>query len=376
MKKKQLRRNERNRVKALLSAALLIPGLYIGSVSAQTAPSSPEVRIGYMEYRDAQKSDDRMRVHTPHAWFRLPGFGKSEVEGSLTFDSMSGASPYFLSTLSGASGMGVDDQRKAGDLKYTHYLDSFSVGLGGAISTENDYLSKTISGESRIWSDDKNTTFTIAGSLTGDDISSRIDARVDEDRRTGSVLVGITQVIDDKSLVQSNVSFSSGDGYYSDPYKPLDNRPRSREEWAWLTQYRRFLSDYDAALHLDYRLFADSWDVMAHNVSVAWYQNIGESWVIRPSIRYYTQSEASFFDSEVPPVDREKRFSADQRLSDFGSVTAGIKLEYAMAKDLSVSVSADVMHQRSGLAAFGHEATDIKPFNAAFGIVQLIKRFP
>lgn len=57
------------------------------------------------------------------------------VEAALIYDAMSGASPLYFNTLSGASGVGITDYRTAGDIKFTKYFDGVAVdafGLGGA----------------------------------------------------------------------------------------------------------------------------------------------------------------------------------------------------------------------------------------------------
>ena len=42
------------------------------------------------------------------------------------------------------------------------------------------------------------------------------------------VLFGVTQALSAESVVQSNITYSNGHGYYSDPYKTLDTRPTHR----------------------------------------------------------------------------------------------------------------------------------------------------
>ncbi len=64
---------------------------------------------------------------------------------------MSGASPQFHDSLSGASGIGVHDYRAAGDGKLTKYFDRWAVGVGGAYSHERDYISRSVAVDVRTW---------------------------------------------------------------------------------------------------------------------------------------------------------------------------------------------------------------------------------
>ena len=56
-------------------------------------------------------------------------------------------------------------------------------------------------------------------------------------------LVGVTQALIADAIVQSNLTYSRGHGYYSDPYKPLDTRPDERRIFAWLTRYNQYFPE-------------------------------------------------------------------------------------------------------------------------------------
>lgn len=153
---------------------------------------------------------------------------------------------------------------------------------------------------------------------------------------TDGYLLGLQQVIDENSVFQSNLTFSSADGFLSDPYKTFDNRPGSRDAIAWLNRYIRYVESADASLHLDYRYFADSWDTESHTFEVAWYQPFLDNWMIRPSVRYYSQSGAEFFTGKYPPENFKSTFSADQRTGPFTSLIVGLKLVYNISETLEL----------------------------------------
>jgi len=102
-----------NSAGALVAAALALPGVMPATAAAEVAPDQAVVEFKYFDYRDWQPGADRMRVISPGLYLLKPLSGSLAIEGTLVYDSMSGASPLFFNTLSGASGEGVKDYRTA-----------------------------------------------------------------------------------------------------------------------------------------------------------------------------------------------------------------------------------------------------------------------
>ena len=106
---------------------------------------------------------------------------------------------------------------------------------------EQDYLSRGGSVDVRSWTDDRNRTLRRSASAARTTGSTRPTAsppnaqaqhaRVPGRRHAGAVA---------NAIVQSNLTYSTGHGYYSDPYKPLDTRPDHRRTFAWLTRYNQY----------------------------------------------------------------------------------------------------------------------------------------
>ena len=63
------------------------------------------------------------------------------------------------------------------------------------------------------------------------------------------MLVGVTQVLSVNDIVQSNLTYSVGSGYYNDPYKAIDVRPDHRDQLAWLTRWNDVLAYCEALPH-------------------------------------------------------------------------------------------------------------------------------
>jgi hypothetical protein len=316
-----------------------------------------------------------MRVHAPMLSLRTPVGEQTEVEGSLVIDSMSGASPLYHDTLSGASGKGIQDVRRAGDMKVSRYFERFSIGVGGGVSAEDDYFSEGGFLESKIWSEDKNTIVSFGGGGHYDEITSSDSSLFQDHRRTWDYGAGVTQILTPLSQVQTNITYSNSDGYLSDPYKGLDYRPRSRDQWAWLIRYVQALPEWGGSLHSDYRYYWDSWDVHSHTFEVALYQPINDSWAVVPVVRYYSQGAASFFSSVYPPEDFEGFYSADQRVSAFGSVTTGIKFVKDFGSGWSADTRFDFLQQHASWKLGSGGSSRIDPFYGYFFVLGLNKKF-
>lgn len=381
-KKRSLRSAFNSSVAAISLAALAIPGLGLETdLSAQQAPAESEVRFLYADYEDYQSSNsdnngrDRMRIKVPMVYLRSSLTPDTQVEGSYTLDSMSGASPQYLSSLSGASGTGIRDIRRAGDLKVTKYFDRYSLGVAGVVSSEDDYTSRGALIESRYWSEDKNTTYSAGVGFDSDNIYSTNNFLLDEKRLTLNYQVGVTQVLNEVSIAQLNITHSSLDGYQSDPYKFYDNRPESREQWALLARYNRYLKDFDAALHSDFRLYRDTWGVSSQTLEFALYKSILESWQLRPNIRYYSQNRADFFSADLPPTEFDQFISADQRLSSFGSITLGLKISRELPYGVVLDLLASYLMQRESLYLGSSVDQNIENFYARVFGIGISKRF-
>lgn len=347
-KRRRLKRNSK-KISNLLLAAATIPTLSMSAtLQADSPPKQTSVRFQYYDYRDRQDySENRMTIKAPMAWFRTPVGEHTAVEGSFVLDSVSGASPYYHNTLSGASGTGIQDERTAGNLRATRYFENFSIGLGSSYSSEDDYESLGVSVETRIWTPDNNTIFSFGASTSSDDISSTNNPDLDESMKNYGAILGITQIIDKYNIVQSNITLTTKDGYLSDPYKIADQRPRSRDELAWLSRWVSYFPEYEASLHTDYRYFRDSWGIISHMVETSWYQPFAESWMVVPRFRFYSQSKADFFSSLFPPEDDQSFYSADNRLSGFGSASLGFQFIRKLSEAVSAYASFDYMQQRA-----------------------------
>jgi len=364
---------------ALFAAALALPGMLPTGAPAQAVADHGTLELKYLNYRDWQPGASRMNVQSPSLYALVPVDDTTEVEGSVVYDVMSGASVLSHNTLSGASGLGVTDYRTAGDAKVTKYFGNWSLGVGGVVSSERDYLSRGGSFDARIYSEDRNRTYAFSIAGANDRINpqnTNAGGITNAPRNTLEYLVGITQALSPTAIVQSNLTYSYGHGYFNDPYKLLDKRPAERRILAWLTRYNQYFAGPDAALRLSYRYLNDSFGSDSNTLTAAWVQAFPREWSVTPAIRYYTQGAAFFYHN--PPggsgfVPGEP-YSMDTRLSAFGAFTVGLTVGKAFADGWSVDLRADFYRQQSNWR-IGGGSPGLLPFSARWLIVGVTKNF-
>jgi len=327
---------------ALTSAALAIPAAAVSTNAiADAPPTMTEVGYRYSQYQedDIAESDKVEDVGSTQRYdinihqFRVltPVGDNYSVDATFDYETMSGASP--LGTIQGAdgdpllvmSGASIDDTRIDLNVKTTRYYENGNASIIGGYSTEDDYEAFNLGLEGEKHINDKLTTL-MGGIGYSDDTIEPTPApgRVtEEEKYTATTFVGIAQVINAESVLQTSINYAYSDGYLSDPYKLVDQRPDSRSSIAWNTRYRHYLGSLDAAVHADYRLYVDDWDMVSHTVGIEWHQNIDPNLRVIPSFRYYSQSQADFY-KPIDVVGIEGDKSSDYRLSPFGAVTFGL----------------------------------------------------
>lgn len=305
-----------------------------------------------------QEKGGRVRAVEPVINLAINRTNGDVVNGSLTYDSLTGATPNgaapwtetqtFTSVLkpgtttTGASGTigggpgavtssytqpagriplsGFHDHRTAGNVGYSWLVDPDTrLKFGGAISVETDY--KTWSGNIALSRDfnQKNTTLTLAGSYERDSSNphigtpkpfQRLDSQITgtTDHKTIiTLLAGVTQTMSRTWLTQLNYSFSSDNGYNSDPYRiisavnddgsPLlylfESRPRARHRHSvvWSNKVAVGPTVVDASV----RYYHDSWGIDSVTLELADQVPIGKRAYVKPVVRYYSQSAADFY---------------------------------------------------------------------------------
>ncbi|HWR00987.1 MAG TPA: DUF3570 domain-containing protein [Chlorobaculum sp.] len=379
----------------IASAAMLLPSARCAY--AEAAPEQAIVGIKYLNYHDSQSGDtpqtagmskDRINVNALSFMGMVPIAGKWSINATFIEDSITGASPAYHSsgypsstpgpsTKSGASG----ELRHAGDLTLTRYFSRGTLSVGTSYSQESDYISRGVSLNGTLSTEDKNTTLSLGTAFNRDTIALDKPAvdpakyQVDTGKKkVYSGLIGVTQVLSKNDIVQLNLTYTHGHGFYSDPYKAPDLRPDHRYMYTVMTRWNHHFEGPDGTARLSYRYYSDTFGIRAHTFDAEYVQPLSKGWVVTPLVRFHSQSAADFYvpvgaaeladpSTPTPPPAGAAYYSEDQRLSAFGAFSYGLKV----SKDLGRSWIADVRYehyqQRYNWCINGHGDPGVANFN-------------
>ena len=356
---------------SVVAAALLLPGIATNA-QAETAPEQGVVELKYLSYRDWQPDFARIRVNAPAAYVLAPIGSRWAIEGSLVSDAVSGASPRYHTAVSGASRL--SERRNAEDVSLTHYDDRSAWSLGAAFSDEHDYTARTVSGTYRWSTPDNDRTWNLGLGYGNDEVRSSDDPTLHGHRRTWQTSFGVTQAMTALDLVQATLGANFGRGDYSDPYKLPDIRPDHRDQVTTLVRWNHRFDEADGTLRTGWRWYSDSFGVRADTFDAAWVQSFGDRVQLTPSLRYTSQRAARFYFDPVysatlgapfpPGYDGRHAVSADQRLSAFGAITAGLRLDVKLAPRWTMDLGIERYAQRGGWRLGGDGSPGLAPFYA------------
>jgi len=286
--------------------------------------------------------------------------------------------------------------------------DNITTSIGGHLSKEYDYLSLGINGNLAYDFNKKNSTismglsyfldtFTPEGGipkafssmLVGDSNSAEWNdefakTRVgdSENKSTTDILVGFTQVISRRMITAFNYSYSTVDGYLTDPFKVVsvlnsggfaedyiyENRPDSRVKQSTFMQAKYHFDEslLNIVADVSYRYMWDDWGINSHTIDSRFTIPVGQTSYFQPHIRYYQQSAADFFKPFVINNQSLGNFvSADYRIGEMTAITVGGKYGLLLNSRNELSFRLEYYHQMPTYAGFSLPAAldglDIAP---------------
>ncbi|MET0071791.1 MAG: DUF3570 domain-containing protein [Candidatus Thiodiazotropha sp.] len=252
----------------------------------------------------------------------------------------------------------------------------YKTSFGANFSTEYDYLSLSLNASISRDFNKRNTTLSAGLSVANDTISpdgdipipfssmvidrgqAGFDQAFDATREDGEdtkttvdLIFGVTQVISRQTVMQLSYSLSDASGYLTDPFKiisvvgsdgrPLDyryeNRPDSRLKHGLYWQLKHHFSR--DILDLSYRFYTDDWDITSHTIDLRYRWMFNPSHFLEPHFRYYSQSEADFYQRFFREGEALPEFaSADYRLGELTGITLGLKYGLKLANEQEMSL--------------------------------------
>jgi len=252
----------------------------------------------------------------------------------------------------------VSETRVGLSLEFAKRLGSHTPAVQLSYSTEKDYESMGIALRDSIDFNQKNTTLLTGVAYTYDTIKIPSLFTLDgvsgasPTKQTVEAMLGVTQVLGQRTLMTLNGTVSRADGFMSDPYKVAlidellvpEKRPDSRDKRIVYVSLLRFIEMLKAGIEFNYRWYTDTFGIAANTFGLEWHQKLGEHFVLRPSVRLYDQSEADFYAERFAGY--HEFYSADYRLSSLQALSYGLKGIWT-AKDLfSIDLAVERYNQR------------------------------
>ena len=340
---------------ALYSAAFTLPIYNKVAHSAGTPDNSPSINVRVSQYDEDRLSNgdfsgigDRERYDIDVGQIRVvyPINDTMQITVDSAYEKMSGASPWFIvpdangDPVQVMSGATIDDRRFDFNAKLDIFKGNYTITPNIGISTEKDYDS--IFGGISVARELENKRTTLRGGISAsfDQVEPTSDPSIDagridsDDKENFTGYIGIGQVINKNTVIQSTATVSHYNGFLSDPYKLVtisgvtarDNRPDDRTQYIWSLQLRRWSELFGAALHADYRFYYDDWEIRSHTMDVGFLKHTDSGWSFEYSMRYYSQTQAEFYEPFYQAVRADGFHSSDYRLSPYGALSFRVKL--------------------------------------------------
>jgi len=358
---------------SIVTAALL---------AASTTHAEDYVRLQYLQYSE---SDDRVDVIAPSLEVNKDFGTDYTLNVKAVVDSVSGASPTYSDTSSGASAYkrGVvsnPSNIQKSNIDFEEHRAFASVGLTKRFenrdeatlsyskSYESDYDSNTFALSYLKWADEsKNRSFD--ATLTYQSNTMLIQecdpynyacsssdalsgASSEQDASLIHLQIGMTQIIDESSVAKASIFYAKEDGYLSNPYYNIvrngntveaERKPDERTSYGFALKY--FKNFGALTTKVGYSYYSDDWEIDAHTLSLDNYYELSSSFIVGAGLRYYTQSEAEFYSANPNFFTNEVIASMDEKMSEFDAMTYKLSLTYIHNEKLSYDIAINYYDQ-------------------------------
>ena len=303
--------------------------------------------IGAPAINQLKLTDSRTHLAIPSS--AITGFARP-------VDGVSGASPARQATAANVIPLAkMSDDRLGLDVAPGFNYGSQRFVPEISFSAEDDYLSFGLALNYSIALNDKNTILNAGWSHDYDLVESNRFTYINhtESKNTDDFILGVTQLLSPGTVFSVNGTFEHAGGYLNDPYLGVvfdqnilnsqgrvvltgEKRPSTRNSEGVLLTLTQSVSALDASIEGTYRFYNDSYGILAHTLGLAWYQKLGQSWTLSPSVRYYHQSAANFYGIQFPgnpatdAAAVPQFYSSDYRLSKLNTFTVGFEATYRL----------------------------------------------
>jgi hypothetical protein len=401
--------------------------LQIAAPVTQAESSDWDIDTAFLYYSE---SDSRVQAAEPAIYAGRNIGDDNRIDLRLVVDVLTGATPNGAhastvpQTFTTPSGSGsyttpagetpldesFHDTRVAAGADWTISLDRLSkLILGINASTEYDYMSAGISAKYTRDFNNRNTTLTAGIAYNNDTISPVGGVPIEfapmvqqnlplnrngasETKTISDFIIGVTQIVNRKTIIQLNYTFGLTDGYQNDPYKIVtvvdpvtglptlpamaatgdlpyvyEKRPDSRQRNALFFNSAHHLTE--DVIHFSYRYFWDDWGINSHTLDLRYRYQLASSYLM-PHVRYYSQDAADSYthnlklgtDIDAATGTVSKQYASnDYRLAKSVTTTLGLKYGIPLSNNSEISMRGELIQQaisNDGVPA-GEETPDL-----------------
>ncbi|MBF0212884.1 MAG: DUF3570 domain-containing protein [Magnetococcales bacterium] len=363
--------------------------------------ASEETRFA-LKQSHYNESDGRVAVHYTLLDIQQDFGTDYTANVSFSFDTVSGGTPIWVDTVSGASGKAladgkiavwfgvdestgevtaaggnasrnafryqntqIDDERRAVSVNLVKRTpDRDEITTGFSYSAESDFVSKEGS-LSYLYNLDpsRNRSITVGASYQRNDANHLLFNQW-KDFNIVNAQIGYSHVIDKNTVGQINYFRTRQSGELSNPYQTIirfiptdglywravEKRPDEKNASGISTSLVSKLFG-NTALHGEYRYYTDDWGMHSNTYTMTAHVTADENWTISPMLRYYTQGRVDFYKAhdsgEV--FDELEYGSADERLGAWHGTTYGLGLERKLGEGFKLNLHAASQRQSNGL---------------------------
>jgi hypothetical protein len=337
------------------------------------------VSVEFLQYNE---NDNRVAVSAPSFSASYDVGTDYNIRADYVHDAVSGATPSWQpDSHSGASSrdnsadyvyknQAFEEARNAGSLMLTkRFSNRDELYLGGDYSRESDFDSKAISAEFMHYTDaSHNQSINMGASYAFNEIlayqyDSGSGASQKEESNSLNIQAGIGQILNEHSAIKIEAFTIMDDGYLTNPHANVvrnyntaeqklvtENRPDTRTAYGANIKYITMLGE-NISSKTNYRFYTDDWDIDSHTLNSDIYYTLNDSVTLGTGVRYYTQTQANFYNKDKTFFTNEAFASSDERLSEFNALTYKTSIDFKQNDKVSYNLGAEFYSQSTGLDA-------------------------
>jgi len=264
-------------------------------------------------------------------------------------ENISASANYYVDAISSASidvvttASAYSEQRTETSVGVDYLHADTIMGLSYTRSSENDYEAKTASFSLSQELFGNMMTISMGYAQGNDVVGKRGDPRFSEDVKRQQYRVGLSQILTKNMLLDLGFETVTDEGFLNNPYRSVryldassgkgysyepEKYPRTRTSNAAAVRLLYHLP-IRASIHGEYRLFDDSWGILANHLQLGYTHAYKSNWIFDLKYRIYAQTKADFYSDLFPYSQSQNFYGRDKEISTFTSQTIGIGVSYA-----------------------------------------------